>query len=274
MIARIWALHRSLLIIRRIRLWNAGNSTRVQWVQLLFIYIGLTSIIFEDTELLDWKKYREEYLHEFFFLEGYRGFCKERCTTCSANSQNEPLYRCCDCFIGQPICKSCCLSAHLQQPLHVIEVSRFFLSRFFFSVLIIWLQEWNGEFFNRTLLKVLGLWVQLGHPIGVKCINPQPVLKRVFVLHLSGIHEIAVDYCNCDEKGNAGNWRTQCLWREWMPATHKNPETCCTFCLMEVFHLQNLQAKTSAYDFYTTLAKLSDNTGTHALPVSHNSLCL
>jgi hypothetical protein len=40
--------------------------------------------------------------------------------------------------------------------------------------------------------------------------------------------------------------------------------------VMEQFCLQNLQAKTSAYDYYTTLAKLTDNTGTCALPVSQS----
>jgi hypothetical protein len=114
----------------------------------------------------------------------------------------------------------------------------------------------------------MGLRVQLGHPIGVACINPRPVPKPFYVLHFSGIHEVAVDFCNCDEMGKAGNWRVQCLRREWLPATRKNPETCCTFRVMEQFHLQNLQAKTSAYDYYTALAKLTDNTGTHSLPVS------
>ena len=129
-------------------------------------------------------------------------------------------------------------------------------------------QKWNGEFFKRVALKTLGLRVQLGHPIGTSCINPRPVLKPFFVLHLSGIHEVAVDYCNCDQMGDAGNWRAQCLRREWMPATHKNPEMCCTFRMMEHFHMLNLQAKTSAYDYYTALSKLTDNTATCALPVS------
>ena len=126
--------------------------------------------------------------------------------------------------------------------------------------------EWR--IFQMHLLKELGLCIQLGHPIGISCINPRPVFKPFFVLQSNGIHEVAVDYCDCDKKGDAGNWRIQCLQWEWMPATRKNSETCCMFCMMELFHLQNLQAKTLAYNFYTTLAKLTDNTGTRALPVS------
>jgi hypothetical protein len=86
----------------------------------------------KDNELHEWKPYRNDYLDELLFLEGYRGFSKVHCPTCSADSpiDDEPLYRCRDCFIGQPVCRSCCLSAHAQQPLHVIEVNLFFLSRF------------------------------------------------------------------------------------------------------------------------------------------------
>jgi hypothetical protein len=87
----------------------------------------------KDNELREWMDHRTEYLHELFFLEGYRGFDKKRCTTCFDSNEGEPLFRCQDCFIGQPVCKSCCLLAHQQHPLHVIEVSFFF--PFFFSIL-------------------------------------------------------------------------------------------------------------------------------------------
>jgi hypothetical protein len=85
----------------------------------------------QDDELREWQDYRAEYLYELLYLEGYRGFNKQQCMLCPADSdadsslQGQPLYRCRDCFIGQPVCKSCCLSAHSQQPLHVIEVSHF-----------------------------------------------------------------------------------------------------------------------------------------------------
>ena len=114
------------------------------------------------------------------------------------------------------------------------------------------------NFFERTSLKSLGLRVQLGHPIGGTCTNPQTNAKSFFVLHINGIHEVAVDFCDCNRKCNAGNWRVQCLRCEWFPATQKNPETCFTFRLMEHFHLHTLQAKT----------KLTDNTATFKPPVS------
>ena len=74
----------------------------------------------KDNKLREWMPHRTEYLNELFFLEGYQGFDKEWCLTCNVG---KPLYRCRDCFIGQPVCISCCLSAHLQHPLHVIKVS-------------------------------------------------------------------------------------------------------------------------------------------------------
>lgn len=162
------------------------------------------------------------------------------------------------------------MSGHLQHPLHVIKVCLLFITlhAIFIMINLRTLQRWNGEFFERTSLKALGLRVQLGHPIGNICAKPRSNAKPFFVLHTNGIHEVAVNFCDCDQKGDAGNWRVQCLRREWFPATQKNPETCITFRVMEHYHLQTLQAKTTAYDYYICLTKLTDNTGTIMLPVS------
>lgn len=48
-----------------------------------------------------------------------------------------------------------------------------------------------------------------------------------------------------------------------------DPTTCCTFTLMEHFHLTTLQSKTSAHDYYATLCKLTDNTGITTTYVRH-----
>lgn len=98
---------------------------------LIFNSTG-TSSYMKDNELRQWASYRAEYLNELVYLEGFRGFSKERCMTCSGCSadsdlRGEPLYRCRECFIGQAVCKSCCLLAHSQQPLHVIEVRVFLI---------------------------------------------------------------------------------------------------------------------------------------------------
>ena len=216
----------------------------------------------KDDPMHEWKPHWSEYLDELLFLDGFRGFSNDRCPMCIVHSNNNPpLYRCLDCFIGQPVCGECCLLAHTLHLLHIIEVV-FFCDAVLLHLRFCSLQRWNNNFFECTSLKSLGLRVQLGHPIGGTCTNPRTNAKSFFVLHINSIHEVAVDFCNCDRKCDAGNWRVQCLRREWFPATQKNPEMCFMFHLMEHFHLHTLQAKTMAHDYCIALAKLTDNTAT------------
>ncbi|KAJ7743983.1 hypothetical protein B0H14DRAFT_2637362 [Mycena olivaceomarginata] len=47
----------------------------------------------------------------------------------------------------------------------------------------------------------------------------------------------------------------------WYPATDERPQTATTFRVLDTFHLHTLQAKTTAYDFYTVLERLMNSTG-------------
>jgi hypothetical protein len=60
----------------------------------------------------------------------------------------------------------------------------------------------------------------------------------------------------------------QLMRREWFPATHIEPQTCCTFRVLQHFHMQTLQGKIAAYDYYGALEKLTDNTGLNPTKVS------
>lgn len=117
-------------------------------------------------------------------------------------------------------------------------------------------------------LKELGLRVQLGHNHGSICTNPHPGHSNFLVLHTNGFHHLSVDFCNCDNIQSAGTFRQQLLHQEWFPATPTEPQTCCTFRLLEFFHLQTLQGKVTMYDFYMALKRLTDNTGLKA-PKDH-----
>jgi hypothetical protein len=80
------------------------------------------------------------------------------------------------------------------------------------------------------------------------------------VLHDNGIHQVKVDFCGC-EKGDREEEYIQLLRAGWYPATDERPQTAATLLILDKFHLQTLQAKTTAYDFYTVLERLTDNTG-------------
>ncbi len=108
--------------------------------------------------------------------------------------------------------------------------------------------------------------MQLGHRPGNRCYNPITASGDAFVvLDLHGIHQIGLDFCGC--KGTVPTI-SQLLRHRWFPATSSDPRTAGTFRLLETFHLLSGQSKVSAFEFYTTMARKSDNTGTGQVKVS------
>ena len=79
----------------------------------IFLLFRSDITFLKDDPMHEWKPHWSEYLDELLFLDGFRGFSNDRCPTCIVHSNNNPpLYRCLDCFIGQPVCGKCCLLAH------------------------------------------------------------------------------------------------------------------------------------------------------------------
>ncbi|KAI0693244.1 hypothetical protein C8T65DRAFT_711224 [Cerioporus squamosus] len=153
-------------------------------------------------------------------------------------------YRCEDCDDCSLYCKECIVTQHAQHPLHCIK-------------------EWTGTHYEHVSLKALGLRVQLGHPPGERCVNPVRAFGDAFVvLDLNGVHEVGLDFCRCER---AAASTSQLLRYRWFPATSTDPRTAATFRLLQTFHLLSGQSKVSAFEFYTTLARKSDNTGTKPL---------
>jgi hypothetical protein len=107
----------------------------------------------------------------------------------------------------------------------------------------------------------MGLRVQLGHRVGETCDAPQAGHKDFAVIHTNSIHPVALDYCGCRDEHIVGSRRQQLLRRSWYPATHKEPKTCSTIVGLDTFHIMTLQGKVTAYDYYSGLEKLTDNTG-------------
>ncbi|KAF8166405.1 hypothetical protein BJ912DRAFT_1025886 [Pholiota molesta] len=98
------------------------------------------------------------------------------------------------------------------------------------------IQKWNGAFFEKVSLKSIGLRVQLGHPIGL-------------------------DFCGCG-KGNQQH-TVQLLRACLFPATVTNPKTAATIEVLDLFSILSYESKMSAFQFYHSLSRLTDNTGLH-----------
>lgn len=107
--------------------------------------------------------------------------------------------------------------------------------------------------------------MQLGHPLGVPCVNPKPAPgDRFIIIDTCGIHDVALTFCGC---ASALNDTTQLLRAGLFPATTQQPETAATINALEYFHLLTFESKASAFEFHNTLSRLTDNTGTADVPV-------
>ena len=118
----------------------------------------------------------------------------------------------------------------------------------------------------HTTLKKIGLRIQLGHQLGDPCANPVPSSGDDFVVVSSHtIDEVTLDYCNC---GGAKLRPIQLLRMGWYPATGTNPRSAATFVALRRFDLMCLESKCSAYEFYNSLSRETDNTGLEPSRVS------
>src|SRR5215470_7471589 len=102
--------------------------------------------------------------------------------------------------------------------------------------------------------------VQLGHG-GGSCPMPGDVRRDFTVVHTNGVHSLIVRFCGCGHLEDASLYRVQLLRMYWFPASLDSPRTAFTFDFLNTFHVLTLQSKISAYDYYLSVTRLSDNTG-------------
>lgn len=62
------------------------------------------------------------------------------------------------------------------------------------------LERWNGSYYERVAMANLGLFIQLGHPLDLECVNPEAAHKSFTVIHSNGIHMVNVRFCNCEHR--------------------------------------------------------------------------
>ncbi|KAJ6453223.1 hypothetical protein C8R47DRAFT_951488, partial [Mycena vitilis] len=182
-----------------------------------------------------WRPLRDEYVEELMRLDGRGEFEDEMCPRCRSEKAE---FRCRMCFGTELYCGHCTVQGHAENPLHVID-------------------RWGGVFFTRVSLRSLGLRICLGH---ADCIRPDR-RNGFVVLDVGYIHKVNVDFCGCERRGKIGTERTQVLRKRWFPATHEHPRTAATFAMLDFFLVQTLQAKTTMYDFYAALERLTDGSG-------------
>ncbi|TFK79910.1 hypothetical protein K466DRAFT_605772 [Polyporus arcularius HHB13444] len=196
-----------------------------------------------STKVVEWLPMRQQTLDELLRYEG----CDEDVHSpllCSGCGLKDAVVRCMECEGRELRCGECAVDDHSRLPLHR-------------------LQEWDGKTFKRTSLRTHGLVVQLGHN-GQPCANPSSKTRRIVVVDITGVHEVEVSFCECISAGSrtlVSEW-VQLMRRGWFPATNNRPATAFTFRTLDTFQETNFQGKLSLYDYWRSLERLTDNTGT------------
>ncbi|KAF7440215.1 hypothetical protein PC9H_000559 [Pleurotus ostreatus] len=195
---------------------------------------------------------RQTYLEEFYRLEG-RGSANgdSNLSHVCHNDENEGKYRCIDCLDTNLYCLTCILHQHCRSPLHRIEV-------------------WENKHFVRTSLRALGLVIQLGHSHEETCALPGILRKSLYIIDTSGIHIVSVRFCRCRFLGED----IQLLRYRWYPASPTAPRTAFTLNLLNTFQLLTLQGKVSAYDFYLSIERKTDNAGIKGLQLRYDQFLI
>jgi hypothetical protein len=165
--------------------------------------------------------------------------------TCS-KCGDDGTYRCLDCFGSNLFCSPCILLGHQNLPLHRIE-------------------RWDEGSFERTSLAHLSLPVYIGHRghNGAQCPHGT-VPTDVVVIHTNGIHTINAHFCPLKTSNKA----TILVESKLFPASLRNPRTVFTFDMLRTFQMINFESRTSMWDYYDSLVRLTNNVIPSSVPVS------
>ena len=76
------------------------------------------------------------------------------------------------------------------------------------------------------------------------------------VLDISGIHEVGLDFCECEAKRP---YHIQLLRFQLFPGTPASPRSAVTFRALKFFQILSFESKGSHEEFYNTLVRLTAN---------------
>ena len=87
--------------------------------------------------------------------------------------------------------------------------------------------------------------------------------KFVTIVDSTGIHHLPIIYCHCPESPPHDE---QALGAKLFPASFTNISTVFTFSVLEHFRLENLECKTTPYQFYQKLRRLTNSSFPQSVP--------
>ena len=163
------------------------------------------------------------------------------------------------------------------------------------------IEKWTGRFFAATSLNQEGYVLYLGHG-GEPCPANQIWRDRqevqvgssdddewesdddevplagwekqdkqcLVVVDTSGVHQLRIGWCQCE---TAVEPHIQLLRNRFFPASTKRPSTAFTFSLLDYFHIDSVECKTSASSFFSKLRRLTNSSSPHSVPVCLVTFC-
>jgi CxC2 like cysteine cluster associated with KDZ transposases len=157
-------------------------------------------------------------------------------------------------------CRLCCLEHHRRMPFHRIR-------------------GFSDDHFEKITLHDLGFVLHLGHN-GAKCptaSDDEPDAMEVdgdqimedddvmVIVDTNGIFHHHVWWCACPERPRPDI----SLFRMGLfPATLTKPKTVFTFNVLEAFHMDQMECRISASNFYNRLRRRTNETFPNKVPVS------
>ncbi|KAG1877378.1 hypothetical protein F4604DRAFT_1923970 [Suillus subluteus] len=123
---------------------------------------------------------------------------------------------------------------------------------------------------SKTLTcRILGCNFNLDTPPGEHCSNPSLIHTDFILLDINGVHNVVLCFCECQ---TAQSRTTQLLRMRWFPATTLELKTAATFRLLHNFHILSFESKASTFEYWQTLAHLTNNTGLNPPKDRYNAL--
>ncbi|KAF8799621.1 hypothetical protein BYT27DRAFT_7227787 [Phlegmacium glaucopus] len=167
-------------------------------------------------------------------------------------------WRCKDCFLPQPLCRSCMRHTHMNNPFHHIEF-------------------WTSTHFQPAELWQVGMYIQLRHhDSAATCQYMQwqeesyiadnaaanlpsvaaPLTDNtyVWVIHTNGVHHLALVTCSCS---GVDGLPEDLIQVGLVPTSFKRVRTLFTLAVLDQFRYSNLEMKASAYQFFQMLRRIT-----------------
>ncbi|KIJ45388.1 hypothetical protein M422DRAFT_166915, partial [Sphaerobolus stellatus SS14] len=159
--------------------------------------------------------------------------------------ESQGVFECRECDGNGLWCQACTIELHQQHPCHRPH-------------------KWTGEHFMKISMESIGFVCHMDHG-GKPCpyMRDDTGPQKLTIVDINGVHTVTIGWCRC---ANAPSFFNQLLRRRILPASMKRPRTGFTFRVMRLFHLMNLIAHVTPWDFSSLLHRLTDNVDPTAIP--------